>query len=149
MEITEFNREMSRMKACYPQSFNDVKIKIIFEKVSHISGEEFHRICEKLIGSMKHAPNVSDFIDLVKSSTQYTYGNLRLVKAQSCDLCDSGIVNAVRRNAMEQPYVFKCNCDVGRNLQENYPSWFHDREKDFEVMNEEYYRKQISNKKEI
>lgn len=77
MTEIEFQRSMSRIKACYPQSFNEEKIRIIYEKVCHISGEEFHKICEKLIVSLKHAPTVFDFIELIRVSSRYSDSRTR------------------------------------------------------------------------
>lgn len=95
---------------------NDEKIKLIYDQVKNVTGRHFETICFKIIRSFKHAPNVSDFIELIGSTPKL----VRIISG--CGICENGIVSTkCKERGLD--YVWKCSCEAGQSRQETYPIW--------------------------
>lgn len=105
------------------------------EKVIPLRRDNFHSTIEpeqvsKLFDIARGRLPKNEVKEMEKILWNVALGGVR------CRLClDEGFVNALpRNNPHSSPYVFKCSCQSGQKLIENYPVWRSNLVSEFRVI---------------
>lgn len=136
MQEYEFNREILKLKGCFPNGFSDEKIAVIFDKVKHLTGQEFQRLCDKIICHSKYAPSVSDFVEQGNTLPGRVFEIRNPIG--SCGKCDNGVLDVVKIEDNSH-YAFLCNCDTGLKRVESWPRWSDRFEYTFKIITPKDY----------
>lgn len=111
----QYEIQIQRLEGCFGKAAfeNSMRSAMIWETVKNLEYEEFCRIVDQMIGSMRRPPLPADFKEAAVGKRRYITEAVEVtaIKCQACG--DLGIVVA-RINSEQVDTLVLCPCDAGK-----------------------------------